>query len=76
MPKGSEGQTGVAEFQREAWEGSRGQGPCDNRRGRVCSAGSKACRRGLCQWRLGLRTPWMTTPGAEGKRELQQSSTS
>ena len=27
-------------------------------------------QKGPVSWRLGLRTPWMTTPGAEGKREL------
>lgn len=27
-------------------------------------------QKGPVSWRLGLRTPWITTPGAEGKREL------
>lgn len=38
--------------------------------GQFGPSGRYSVQKGPVSWRLGLLTPWMTTPGAEGKREL------
>lgn len=69
-PKVSEGQTGVAEFQREAWEPPREAGFHVITGQLAVFSQLYSVQKGPVSWRLGLRTPWMTTPGAERKREL------
>lgn len=62
VPRGLGAQAGGPGLQREA-------GPGDTWPAAV-SSGRYSVQKGPVSWRLDLRTPWMTTPGAEGKRAL------
>lgn len=74
LTEGLAGQEGASEVPRES-EGQAGAPPGETRVPRITGRPAEPSRgysvqKGPVSWRLGLRTPWMTTPGAEGKREL------
>lgn len=61
VPKESEGQV-----EAQSSTGRPGKAP---REPRAVPSRCYNVQKGPVSWRLDLRTPWITTPGAEGKRE-------